>query len=189
MTLTYGASPVAGATHFAVWAPNAHQLTVRVRTGTAAGEHPLTRNERAVFSATIPGVLAGDDYAFRIDGGDERPDPVSRWQPHGVHGASRVVDPDAFAWTDDAWKGIEMADFVIYELHVGTFTPEGTFDAIIPRLASLRDLGITAIELMPVAQFPGERNWGYDGVQLYAPQHSYGGPDALKRLVNAAQKK
>jgi maltooligosyltrehalose trehalohydrolase len=186
MALTYGATVLGGATRFVVWAPNAKQLSVRVHTGDGAGEHPLVRDDRGVFSATVPGVRAGDDYAYRIDGGDERPDPVSRWQPHGVHGASRVVDPHAFAWTDSAWKGIEMADFVIYELHVGTFTPEGTFDAIIPRLASLRELGITALELMPVAQFPGERNWGYDGVQLYAPQHSYGGPDGLKRLVNAA---
>jgi maltooligosyltrehalose trehalohydrolase len=186
MEPTYGARPQDDATRFTVWAPRAHQLSVRVRTGAAAGDHPLARDERGVFSATIPGVKAGDDYVYRIDGGAERPDPASQWQPHGVHGASRVVDPDAFAWTDDQWKGIEMADFVIYELHVGTFTPEGTFDAVIPRLAALRELGITAIELMPVAQFPGERNWGYDGVQLYAPQNSYGGPEALKRLVNAA---
>jgi maltooligosyltrehalose trehalohydrolase len=186
MELTFGATPLDGATRFVVWAPSARQLSVRVHTGDAAGEHQLVRDDRGVFSSTIPGVRAGDDYAYRIDGGDERPDPVSRWQPHGVHGASRVVDPHTFAWTDNGWKGIEMADFVIYELHVGTFTPEGTFDAIIPRLASLRELGVTAIELMPVAQFPGERNWGYDGVQLYAPQHSYGGPDALKRLVDAA---
>lgn len=183
---TYGARPQDGATRFVVWAPNAHELSVRVHTGSAAGDHPLTRNEHGVFSATVPGVRPGDDYAYRLDGGPERPDPVSQWQPHGVHGASRVVDQDAFEWTDHAWKGIEMADYVIYELHVGTFTPAGTFDAVIPRLAALRDLGITAIELMPVAQFPGERNWGYDGVQLYAPQNSYGGPEALKRLVNAA---
>ena len=186
LELTHGATPLDGATRFAVWAPEARQLTVRVHTGDAAGEHTLVREARGTFAATIPGVRAGDDYAYRIDGGGERPDPVSRWQPHGVHGPSRVVDPGAFVWTDWDWKGIEMADLVIYELHVGTFTSEGTFDAIIPRLASLRELGVTAIELMPVAQFPGERNWGYDGVQLFAPQHSYGGPDALKRLVNAA---
>lgn len=186
MKLTYGAHPLGNATHFAVWAPNARQLAVRVHTGAASGEHVLARDEHGVFTAMIDGVHAGDDYAYRIDGGSERPDPVSRWQPHGVHGASRVVDPAAFAWTDKEWKGIEMPDFVIYELHTGTFTPEGTFDAIIPRLASLRELGITAIEIMPVAQFPGDRNWGYDGVQLYAPQNSYGGPDALKRLVDAA---
>ncbi|MEP7066144.1 MAG: malto-oligosyltrehalose trehalohydrolase [Gemmatimonadota bacterium] len=183
---TYGARPQDGSTRFTVWAPMAHELSVRVRTGAAAGEHPLARDAHGVFTATVPGVRAGDDYAFRIDGGAERPDPASRWQPFGVHGASRVVDPDAFEWSDASWKGIEMADYVIYELHVGTFTPEGTFDAVSPRLAALRELGITAIELMPVAQFPGERNWGYDGVQLYAPQNSYGGPDALKRLVNAA---
>ncbi|HEV7706245.1 MAG TPA: malto-oligosyltrehalose trehalohydrolase [Gemmatimonadaceae bacterium] len=182
----YGAIPFAGATQFSVWAPLARQLSVRVHTGAAAGEHPLVRDKFGVFRATIDGVVAGDDYAFRIDAGDERPDPASRWQPHGVHGPSRVVDPHAFSWTDGAWKGIEMPDYVIYELHVGTFTPEGTFDAIVPRLASLRELGVTAIELMPVAQFPGERNWGYDGVQLYAPQNSYGGPDGLRRLVNAA---
>jgi maltooligosyltrehalose trehalohydrolase len=186
MEPTYGARPQDGAARFTVWAPKAHQLSVRVRTGIAAGEHPLARDEHGTFTGTIAGVKAGDDYTYRIDGGDERPDPASRWQPYGVHGASRVVDPDAFVWTDDGWKGIEMADFVIYELHVGTFTPEGTFDAVIPRLAALRELGITAIELMPVAQFPGERNWGYDGVQLYAPQNSYGGPDALRRLVDAA---
>jgi maltooligosyltrehalose trehalohydrolase len=188
MKLTYGAHPLAGATRFSVWAPNAHQLSVRVHTGSAAGEHSLARDANGVFSATIKGVQAGDDYAYRIDGGDERPDPASRSQPHGVHGASRVMDPDAFAWTDREWKGIEMADFIVYELHVGTFTPDGTFDAIVPRLASLRELGLTAIELMPVAQFPGERNWGYDGVQLFAPQNSYGGPDALKRLVDAAHR-
>ena len=186
MRLTCGAHPHDGATSFAVWAPNAHQMTVRIRTGSAAGDYTLARDGRDVFTATIPGALAGDDYAFRIDDGPERPDPCSRWQPHGVHGASRIVDPDAFEWTDHGWTGLEMADFIIYELHVGTFTPEGTFDAIIPRLAQLRDLGITVIELMPVAQFPGERNWGYDGVQLYAPQNSYGGPEALKRLVDAA---
>ena len=186
MTLTYGAHLDADGTTFTVWAPNARQLTVRVHTGAAAGEHSLARDARGVFTVAIADVRSGDDYAFRIDGGAERPDPASRSQPHGVHGASRVVDPEAFAWTDAAWKGIEMADFIIYELHVGTFTPEGTFDAIIPRLASLRELGITAIELMPVAQFPGEHNWGYDGVQLFAPQNSYGGPDALKRLINAA---
>ena len=181
-----GALPRENATRFDVWAPNATRVSVRVLTGAAAGDYPLARKARGVHGASIPGVRAGDDYTFRIDGGAERPDPVSRWQPHGVHGASRVADPGAFPWQDEGWTGIAMPDFVIYELHVGTFTPSGTFDAIIPRLASLRELGVTAIELMPVAQFPGDRNWGYDGVSLYAPQNSYGGPDALKRLVNAA---
>ncbi|HEY7860475.1 MAG TPA: alpha-amylase family glycosyl hydrolase, partial [Gemmatimonadaceae bacterium] len=181
-----GATTRGNATHFAVWAPNATRMELCVHTGAAAGTHLLEREAHGVFSATIAGARAGDDYAYCTDGGEERPDPVSRWQPHGVHGASRVVDPNAFPWSDEGWTGIEMADFVIYELHVGTFTPEGTFDAVIPRLASLKELGVTAVELMPVAQFPGSRNWGYDGVSLYAPQNSYGGPDALKRLVNAA---
>ncbi|HXT49233.1 MAG TPA: malto-oligosyltrehalose trehalohydrolase [Gemmatimonadaceae bacterium] len=185
-SLVLGALPVGDATRFAVWAPNATRVDVRVRGGGAAGDYPLARDARGVYRATITGVRAGDDYSYRIDGGDERPDPVSRWQPHGVHGASRVVDPESFHWSDEGWAGIEMPDFVIYEIHVGTFTREGTFDAIIPRLQSLEELGVTAIELMPVAHFPGTRNWGYDGVSLYAPHDGYGGPDALKRLVNSA---
>ncbi len=181
-----GAILSGGATRFSVWAPRARELVLRVRTGAAAGDHPLVRDDRGVCTAEIAGVKAGDDYTYVIDGSADRPDPASRWQPNGVHGASCVVDPEVFEWTDKEWRGLEMADYAIYELHVGTFTSEGTFDAIIPRLAYLRDLGVTAIELMPVAQFPGARNWGYDGVQLYAPQNSYGGPEALRRLVNAA---
>ena len=111
---------------------------------------------------------------------------MSRSQPDGVHTLSAVVDPEEFVWTDVAWPGVSLSDFVIYEIHVGAFTPEGTFDAIIPRLVELSALGITAIELMPVASFPGRRNWGYDGVHLYAPQVSYGGPEGLRRLVDAA---
>jgi len=139
-----------------------------------------------VWSALVPNVVAGDRYGYRIDGGDPLPDPVSRSQPDGVHGLSEVVDPTQFEWQDDNWVGMSLPDFVIYELHVGTFTPEGTFDAIIPRLGQLAALGVTAIELMPVAEFPGARNWGYDGVHFYAPHHAYGGPDGLRRLVNAA---
>jgi maltooligosyltrehalose trehalohydrolase len=142
--------------------------------------------ERHFFAATIPNVGAGADYVIVTDDQRALPDPVSRWQPHGVHGASRVVDPNAFEWSDVFWRGVMMEELVIYELHVGTFTPEGTFAAIIPRLAELKSLGVTAIEIMPVAQFPGERNWGYDGVHLYAVQESYGGPAGLKDLVDAA---
>src|SRR5204862_5596025 len=109
--------------------------------------------------------------------------PASASQPQGVHGPSQVVDPH-FAWIDAHWFGIPLRDYVLYELHVGTFSSEGTFDGVIPRLDALKDLGVTAIELMPVAQFPGERNWGYDGVFLFAPQHSYGGTEGLKRLEN-----
>ncbi len=120
-----------------------------------------------------------------LDGDRERPDPASRFQPHGVHGPSRIVDPHAYKWNDRDWRGVPQRDLVIYELHVGTFTREGTFDAVIERLEDLVDLGVNAIELMPVAEFPGTRNWGYDGVHLFAPQSSYGGPDGLKRLVDA----
>ncbi|PYP81031.1 MAG: malto-oligosyltrehalose trehalohydrolase [Gemmatimonadetes bacterium] len=173
---------------FKVWAPRAKEVVVHVAGGAAAGEHPLTRveDERGVWSALVPNVVAGDRYGFRIDGGTPLPDPVSRSQPDGVHGLSEVIDPTQFAWQDGNWGGMSLPDFVIYELHVGTFTPEGTFDAIIPRLGQLAALGITAIEIMPVAEFPGARNWGYDGVHLYAPHHAYGGPEALRRLVNAA---
>ncbi|HEU4520617.1 MAG TPA: malto-oligosyltrehalose trehalohydrolase, partial [Thermoanaerobaculia bacterium] len=127
---------------------------------------------------------AGTRYLFDLGSDTPRPDPASRLQPEGVHGPSEVVDPN-FEWNDGSWKGLPLHDLVVYELHTGTFTPEGTFDAIIPRLDELRDLGITAIELLPVAQFPGTRNWGYDGTYVGAAQNSYGGPLALKRLVDA----
>jgi len=127
-------------------------------------------------------------YAYRLDAGEQRPDPASRWQPDGINRASAVFSPGDFVWTDDAWDGIARREMVIYELHVGTFTEQGTFAAVIPRLGELRELGITAIEIMPVAQFPGDRNWGYDGVQPYAVQNSYGGPRELQRLANAAHR-
>jgi maltooligosyltrehalose trehalohydrolase len=173
---------------FGVWAPRAREVVVHVADGAAAGDHPLARvdAERGVWAATVPGGAAGDRYGYRVDGGDPLPDPVSRSQPDGVHGPSQVVDPTRFAWQDGNWPGLALPDFVLYELHVGTFTPEGTFDAIVPRLGQLAALGVTAIELMPVAEFPGTRNWGYDGVNLYAPHHAYGGADGLRRLVNAA---
>ncbi|MBA3891033.1 MAG: malto-oligosyltrehalose trehalohydrolase [Gemmatimonadaceae bacterium] len=177
-----------GRVHVAVWAPAAESLQVRVHDGPAAGTHRMeTATEgEGVVETVVQGAAAGNDYTFVLPDGRELPDPVSRWQPHGVHGASRIVDPAAFAWSDASWKGMPLADYAIYELHMGTFTREGTFDAAIAELPRLAALGITAIELMPVAQFPGERNWGYDGVHLYAVQHSYGGPDGLKRLVDAA---
>ena len=129
----------------------------------------------------------GARYYYVLDG-IQRPDPASRFQPEGVHGASEVVD-STFEWHDSAWQGVALEDFVIYELHVGTFTPQGTLDAIIPRLDALKELGITAISLMPIGQFPGDRNWGYDGVYISAVQNSYGGPRALKRLIDAAHQR
>jgi maltooligosyltrehalose trehalohydrolase len=170
--------------HFSLWAPAAAEAAIVIVRPHRA-EHPMTRDPDGVFTCTIPGLAAGADYLIRLDGGEGRPDPVSRHQPDGVHGPSRVVDP-VFAWQDGDWTGRQMADLIIYELHVGTFTADGTFDAAIARLDHLVELGVTAVELMPVAEFPGARNWGYDGVSLYAPAAAYGGPDGLRRLVDAA---
>ncbi len=172
--------------HFSVWAPNATTVAVRLRTGRARGDVPLTHDGHGVFEDTVSNARAGDDYVYLLDGRLERPDPVSRWQPEGVHGPSRVADPADFAWNDTRWRGLAMADYVIYELHIGTFTPEGTFDAAIADLPRLAELGVTAIECMPIGEFPGARNWGYDGVNLYAAHHAYGGPAGFKRLVDAA---
>ena len=187
-TLRRGATVMANGVSFSVWAPGATQVAVHIATGSAAGDHALevSTSERGVWELSIPGVTSGDRYGYRIDGSDPLPDPVSRSQPDGVHALSAVVDPTRFRWTDDAWRGVAMADFVIYEIHVGTFTPEGTFDAAAARLPDLVALGVNAIEIMPIASFPGRRNWGYDGVHLYAPQESYGGAEGFRRLVNAA---
>jgi maltooligosyltrehalose trehalohydrolase len=137
------------------------------------------------FELVIPDASPGDTYSFVFEDGRERPDPVSRAQPHGVHGPSQVVDPEAFAWSDQDWKGIALADYILYEMHVGTFTPEGTFAGAISKLGHLKDLGITAVELMPLGEFPGARNWGYDQVDIYAPHSAYGGANGLKNFVNA----
>ena len=171
-----------------VWAPAARDVVLHVATGEARGDHPMTRldDERGVHALELPGLRAGDRYGFRVDGGDPLPDPVSRAQPDGVHGLSQVVDPNAFAWDDAQWPGLPLADFLVYELHIGTFTPAGTFDAAAARLPELLAMGVTAVEVMPIASFPGRRNWGYDGVHLYAPQESYGGPDGFRRFVRAA---
>ena len=146
---------------------------------------PLERFHDDTWGRYIDGVRAGARYKYRIDAG-EYPDPASRYQPEGVHGWSEVVDACSFHWTDEDWRGIEHKDLILYEIHVGTFSPEGTFDGIIRRLPYLFELGITAIELMPLADFPGDRNWGYDGVSLFAPPRCYGRPDDLRRLVDAA---
>jgi maltooligosyltrehalose trehalohydrolase len=173
-----------GHCRFRVWAPRVRQVEVHLL-DPADRVVSLTPTTTGYHEATLVDVLPGARYFFRLDGTRERPDPVSRHQTEGVHGPSTVVDP-TFPWTDDAWHGVPFADLVLYELHVGTYTPEGTFDAIIPHLDHLRDLGINALELMPLAQTPGVRNWGYDGVQLFAPRHDHGGPAGLRRLVNAA---
>ena len=174
-------------TAFLVWAPDATAVEVVLDGRDPVG---LNRVEDGYHQGVVEGVRPGSTYRYRLHREDadpvDRPDPASRHQPEGVHGPSEVVDPTAFAWDDAGWSIGPLHEQVIYELHVGTFTPEGTFDAIVERLGELRDLGVTAIQLMPVWQFPGERNWGYDGVLPYAVQHSYGGPEGLRRLVAAA---
>jgi maltooligosyltrehalose trehalohydrolase len=170
-----------GTVEFRVWALRPERVAVRV----GGTDHDLRPEGQGIHSARVA-ARAGDDYEFVLDG-TPLPDPASRWQPEGLRGPSRVVDPAAFAWTDDAWDGgAALRDAVLYELHVGTFTDEGTFDAAIEHLPGLAALGVTHIELMPVAEFPGRRGWGYDGVYISAAQSSYGGPLGLQRLVDAA---
>jgi maltooligosyltrehalose trehalohydrolase len=174
-----------GRCQFLVWAPLAQKVEVHlVGTDFSQSYVPMEQRAQGYHQGIVGGVEPGNLYFYRLNGEKERPDPASRSQPQGVHGPSQVVDP-RFAWRDHCWFGLPLENYIIYELHVGTFTPEGTFDAIIPQLSQLKELGITAIELMPVAQFPGNRNWGYDGVYPFAVQDSYGGPEALKRLVEA----
>jgi len=166
---------------FRVWAPNATSIAVR----TGGRDHELAPEGGGMHAGEVD-ARAGDDYTYVLDGERELPDPVSRWQSDGLRGPSRVLDTGAFRWTDGDRASVTLEELVLYELHVGTFSPEGTFDGVVPRLSDLRALGATAIELMPVATFPGERGWGYDGVLTWAPHHAYGGPQGLARLVDAA---
>jgi maltooligosyltrehalose trehalohydrolase len=176
-----------GRCRFLVWAPLADQVEVRL-VSPREGLLPLEKRAKGYFAAEVAGVEPGCQYFYRLNGAQDFPDPASRFQPQGVHGPSQVVDP-RFPWEDRHWTGLPLRDYVIYELHVGIFTPEGTFEAVIPHLEGLKELGLTALELMPVAQFPGARNWGYDGVYPFAVQDSYGGPLGLKRLVNACHQR
>jgi len=186
--MSFGANPMPeGGTLFRVWAPLAESVSVKV-VAPFEQTFDMERGAGDVFEARAEGVGAGADYFYLVGGGRELPDPVSRHQPRGVHGPSRVVDPEAFEWSDAGWRGPALKDYVIYELHVGTFTPEGTFEAAAGRLGHLKSLGVTAVELMPVAEFPGGRNWGYDGAYVYAPQSTYGGPEGLKLLVDACHR-
>ena len=184
--LPIGAHPESGGVHFRVWAPGSERVDVVIYGPDAEIVRPLSPERSGYFAGWLEGIGAGTRYRYRLDGTHAFPDPASRFQPDGVHGASEVFDVDAFAWSDEQWPGRPLEEMVIYELHVGTFTPEGTFDSAIERLGHLADLGVTAIEVMPIANFPGTRNWGYDGVNLYAPATAYGGPAGFKRLVNAA---
>jgi maltooligosyltrehalose trehalohydrolase len=168
---------------FTVWAPNKQKLAVKIGETT----YPmLGPDERGWWSVAVEQAGPGTDYGFVLDDDPKAwPDPRSQWQPYGVHGASRVYDQTAFVWSDGSWQAPPLSSGLIYELHVGTFTPKGTFDSAIERLDHLVKLGITHVELMPVAAFPGERGWGYDGAALFAVYEGYGGPDGLKRLVDA----
>ncbi|MGD0127943.1 MAG: malto-oligosyltrehalose trehalohydrolase [Terriglobia bacterium] len=201
MSLTLGATLLEGRQcQFLVWAPHAESVELRIldprdsfsaATAVHSADHGgerLVRLEvrnRGYHGGIVEGVEPGTRYLYCLDRKKDRPDPASLFQPAGVHGPSQVVDPRAFRWSDAEWRGLRLDDYIVYEIHVGTFTPEGSFDAVLAHLEDLRKLGVTALELMPVAQFPGDRNWGYDGAYPFAVQNSYGGPEGLKKLVNA----
>ena len=181
--LPVGAEVTPGGTDFRVWAPAASGLQLAVIDGPTLDMMP---EGNGYFSLSVPGVSAGDRYWLRPGSGPLLPDPASRCQPEGPLGPSRLVDPATFAWSDQAWPGVDLRDLVIYEMHVGTFTAEGTWEAAIGRLPHLAELGVTLIEMMPVNEFPGTFGWGYDGVGLFAPYHGYGTPDDLRAFVDAA---
>lgn len=172
--------------NFSVWAPHREQVNVIIND---ARKVELTKDHKGYWEAKVPDVSVGDLYFFELDGDVKRPDPASLSQPKGVHGPSEVVDRQYAHWSDDDWQGLPMKDMIIYELHVGTFTDEGTFEGIIGKLDYLLSLGINTIEIMPVSKFPGSRNWGYDGVFPFATQDSYGGMDGFKKLVNHCHQK
>jgi len=180
-TLELGAQLQGSVCHFRVWAPKAKQVTLRL----GERDRQMRRADKGYFELEAT-AKAGDRYFYVVDGQKPVPDPVSRLLPEGVHGATEIVDPETFPWTDQNWRGVPYGEAIFYELHVGTFTDEGTFSAATAKLPYLKRLGVTMIELMPVAAFPGARNWGYDGVSLFAVQNSYGGPNGLKKLVDAA---
>ena len=178
-----GANLKNGACEFRVWAPRAKQITLRL---IGSGDYTMEPEANGHFRYNAPAKV-GDKYFYVVDGHKPVPDPVSRYLPEGVHGPTQVVDPDEFQWHDSAWRGLSLDEYIIYELHVGTFSAAGKFDGVVEKLEYLKhSLGVQVIELMPVAAFPGDRNWGYDGVSPYAVQNSYGGPNSLKRLVDAA---
>ena len=183
--LSYGATFLGDHVDFRVWAPRPPNITLRLmRAGGEPEDIPMRRDgEDFVMAAR---ASQGDRYAYILDGSRPLADPVSRYLPEGVHGPTEIVDPAAFRWSDNSWHGLQLRDYVIYELHIGTFTPAGTFDSAARKLNYLKELGITVVEVMPVSATPGARNWGYDGVSPYAVQADYGGPEALKRFIDTA---
>lgn len=178
-----------GGVQFRLWAPGATRVDLCLERGAPDAILPMECEPKGWFSLTTEEAESGTRYRYRIDGGLRVPDPASRFQPEDVHGPSQVVDPRSWRWTDADWRGRAWEETVLYELHVGAFSAEGTFAAVTQRLGYLADLGVTAIELMPLADFPGERNWGYDGVLPFAPDSSYGPPEDLKALIQAAHGK
>ncbi len=169
---------------FSVWAPEKNSMILHLVYPTDQ-KIAMNKDSLGYFSTIVDGISDGCRYYYKPEGKKDYPDPASQFQPEGVHGPSQVVDHSNFMWTDISWRGIPLKDSIIYEIHIGTFSNEGTFEAIIPYLNELRDLGINALQIMPVSQFPGSRNWGYDGVFPYSVQNTYGGPEGLKKLVNA----
>lgn len=182
-----GAEVIGTGVSFRTWAANKSrvELVMMDDSGASLQELPMSKDPEGYYQVENPEASAGMLYQYRLDG-RLFPDPASRFQPHGVHGPSQIIDPSTFHWTDEGWRRPDITDWLIYELHVGTFTPQGAYLAIIDHFEHLIRLGITVIELMPIADFPGTRNWGYDGVALYAPCHSYGTPDDLRYFINAA---
>src|SRR3569833_959660 len=179
-----GAYVHANGVRFCVWAPQAHSARVVI----GQREYPMSASSNGFFCADIAEAAAGTRYQFRVDDGESMPDPASRFQPDGPHGPSEVTDLSTFRWSDAQWRGVSPTGQVIYEMHIGTFTREGTWAAAAKRLAALAELGITVIEVMPLAEFPGRFGWGYDGVQPYAPYHGYGRPQDVCAFIDAAHR-
>ena len=177
-------------THFRVWAPKAKRVDVVLEESSVPDVersfHPLTAEPAGYFSGSAP-AGAGAGYRFRVNDNQHfHPDPASRYQPDGPHGTSRVVDPKAFRWTDSQWRGRKLKGQIIYEMHIGTFTAQGNWQSAAGQLQELARIGITVVEMMPIFDFPGKFGWGYDGVDLFAPAHQYGGPDDLRAFVDQA---
>ena len=185
-----GAERIRDGVHFRVWAPRRKKVELVIESGSegigpfVAGLYP---EESGYFSGAVSNIGDGALYRFRLDGEEKLyPDPASRFQPDGPHGPSQVVDPTLFSWNDADWKGVQLPGQIIYEMHIGTFTKEGTWTAATQELPELADLGITLLEVMPIAEFPGRFGWGYDGVDLFAPMHLYGSPDDCRAFIDRA---
>lgn len=187
-TTALGATVLPGGVLFGVWAPKASSVDLIIEGTDTVGRVRLDRQHDGIHTGFVLGLAAGARYQFSVDGGPGAPDPRSKYQPDGVHGASEVVDLGAFTWTDGDWPGIANQNLSIYELHIGTYTEAGTFRSLLQQLDEIKRLGVRVIELMPVAEFPGRWNWGYDGVSLFAPSRAYGRPEDLQQLVDAAHR-